>query len=378
MKRKLSYIILLSFVIFSQNLNFISADDIDVPYAYLYYSDFSGITQDGVVGENEYPSFTDLFNLNGELVTRLWWAHNDTEVAVAIIINGTGWIGLGIGELGTTMIGGNIIMASYDPTGDTVTINDMFANGQTDPEVDANSITFDSTGGSENNGETIIEYTFPMAIDDPAGHDQFWDKAGRFGFFTAKRNQGKEFDKEHHKHSSSESVEILDNTVPAPVDSDFTFNVLNNNDGTLTLHSQFNGGSASDNHEVGYFQKSIFGLVKLSDVFTNPSGGADLELEVKKTGELVFTAIFFGDINHTRKELTTSIIIEEVVVIEDDNYGDLRDTLDPHFMRMFLVFALFFFVSWLIYLYSTTIIDIFRIKKIGNEMKNKKEEVTKE
>ncbi|OLS28209.1 MAG: hypothetical protein HeimC2_08640 [Candidatus Heimdallarchaeota archaeon LC_2] len=378
MKRELSFIILLSFVIFSQNPIYVSADDIDVPYAYLYYSDFSGIAQDGVVGENEYPSFLEVNNIGGEFVSRIWWAHNDTYVAVAIMINGTGWIGLGLGELGTTMVGGNIIMASYDPVGDIVTINDMFANGQTDPVIDTDSISFDSTGGSEVNGETIIEFMIPMALDDPAGHDQFWHVGDRFGFFTAFRRTGKDFDREHHEHSGSETVEIVDKIIGSPVDSDFTFNVINNNDGTVTLHSQFNAGAQSDDHEVGYFQKSIFGLVKLQDIFTDNTGAADLEVEVEKTGELEFVSIFFGDINHTRKELTFILDIEEVVVVEESTYGDLRDTLGPHFMRNFLVFALFFFVSWLIYLYSSVVFDLFKINKIGREENSKKKEVSKE
>ena len=103
-----------------------------------------------------------------------------------------------------------------------------------------------------------------MESDDPAGHDQFWHTGSRFGFFTAYRNTGKEFTKEHHEHSGSETVEILDNTIGAPTDSDFEFNVMNNLDGTITLHSQFDGGSESDDQEVGYFQKSIFGRLYAS------------------------------------------------------------------------------------------------------------------
>lgn len=362
----------------NQNLNYSFADDRDVPYAYLYYSDFSGINQDGTVGENEYPSWLELTDLGGEFVSKIWWAHNGTTVAIAIMIPGTGWLGLGLGELGTTMIGGNIIMASYDPDADTVTINDMFANSQTDPEIDPNSISFNSTGGSEINDETIIEFTFPMAIDDPQGHDQFWEVGGRFGFFTAFRNSGKEFDKEHHKHSESETVEILDQSFAPPTDSDFQFSVLDNNNGSVTLSSKFNADDLSDDHEVGYFQKTIFGEVFLKDVFTNVNGNADMLVNIEKTGELTFVAIFFGDINHTRKELTTTLNIDEVVVVEDTSYGDLRDTFGPHFMRNFLIFALFFFVSWLIYLYSSTIYDLYRINKIGREVASTKEEAIKE
>ncbi|MCE7734919.1 MAG: hypothetical protein GPJ54_08590 [Candidatus Heimdallarchaeota archaeon] len=378
MKHKLTFMLLLSLLMINQNLNYSFADDRDVPYAYLYYSDFSGINQDGTVGENEYPSWLELTDLGGEFVSKIWWAHNGTTVAIAIMIPGTGWLGLGLGELGTTMIGGNIIMASYDPDADTVTINDMFANSQTDPEIDPNSISFNSTGGSEINDETIIEFTFPMAIDDPQGHDQFWEVGGRFGFFTAFRNSGKEFDKEHHKHSESETVEILDQSFAPPTDSDFQFSVLDNNNGSVTLSSKFNADDLSDDHEVGYFQKTIFGEVFLKDVFTNVNGNADMLVNIEKTGELTFVAIFFGDINHTRKELTTTLNIDEVVVVEDTSYGDLRDTFGPHFMRNFLIFALFFFVSWLIYLYSSTIYDLYRINKIGREVASTKEEAIKE
>lgn len=378
MKYKLAILLILAMLMNNSVVNFSSADDIDVPYAYLYYSDFSGILQDGAVGENEYPSSLELTDLAGDFVTKIWWAHNGTTIAVALMAPGTGWIGLGLGELGTTMIGGNLIMASYDPVTDAVAISDMFANTQTDPIVDDNAFNFTSTGGSEVNGETIIEFTIPMASDDPAGHDHFWDQVGRFGFFTAFRTSGKEFDKEHHKHSESETVEVLDPSHGPPVESDFQFSVVNNNDGTVKLSSTFSAGSQSEAHEVGYFQKTIFGEVFLKDVFTDSNGLADFELAIEKTGEITFVAIFFGDINHTRKELTSTINIEEIIIDEETEFGDLRDTLGPHFMRGLLVFMLFFFVSWLIYLYSATVYDLFRINKIGRNVVSSKMEEKKE
>ncbi|MFV2014378.1 MAG: hypothetical protein ACC656_03030, partial [Candidatus Heimdallarchaeota archaeon] len=235
---------------------------------------------------------------------------------------------------------------------------------------------FTSVGGSEINGITTIEFTVPLQSNDADGHDHFWHIGDRVGFFTAYQKTKKAFDREHNEHSRSETVEILDKSFPPPVDSSLNFFIEDNKNGSVTLHSEFNGGLTVDDHEVGYFQKTIFGNLFIGDVFTDKVGHAEMVINVEKTGELEFVAVFYGDINHVRKTSRSTLMISKVAETQEKEYGDLRDTVGGRFMRILLIFTLFFLVSWLVYLYTTTLLDVLKIKKIGDEAITKQKEVT--
>lgn len=366
--RTISTLLLIVFLLAPNPLYKTSADHIPVPFVYLYHWDLNNTTQDGIISANEYPDSFIMEDLGGNYVSEVFWGHDNLTIAIGITIRGTGWIGFGLGEVGIGMVGADIIMASYDPELNNVTIQDMNAFEQGDPIVDEDQYPFPSVGGNEVDGETTIEFTIPMSSLDDAGKDHFWHVGGWFGFFTAFRNTGKDFDKEHHAHSPSQTVKILDASFLPPEEIEHTFTVTTDqNTGEIVLASTIIGNTTIENHEVGFFQNTLFGELKIQDVFTDGNGYAEVRITSELSGKIEFIAIFFGDENHKRNERSVEIDILDVVDDEIEEYNDFRDIVGPRFMRSVMLFGFFFVITLLLYVYATSILSLAKINKLGKE-----------
>lgn len=366
--RTISTLLLIVFLLAPNQLHTTSADDIPVPFAFLYHWDLSNTTQDGIISANEYPDSFIMEDLGGNYVSEVSWGHDEITIAIGITIHGTGWIGFGLGEVGIGMAGADIIMASYDTELNNVTIQDMNAFEQGDPVVDEDQYPFPSVGGNEVDGETTIEFTIPLSSLDESGKDHFWHVGSWFGFFTAFRNAGKDFDKEHHAHSPSQTVKILDASFSPPEEIEHTFTVTTDeNTDEIVLASTIIGTTALENHEVGFFQNTLFGELNIEDVFTDATGYAEVRISSEISGKIAFVAIFFGDENHKRNERTVEIEFDDVVDGEVTEYNDFRDIVGPRFMRTVMLFGFFFVITMLLYVYATSILSIVKINKLGKE-----------
>ncbi|MHA2278778.1 MAG: DOMON domain-containing protein [Candidatus Kariarchaeaceae archaeon] len=349
-----------------------TADHVKVPFAYLYHWDLGNTIQDGIINENEYPDSVIMDDLGGNFVSEVSWGHDNVTIAIGITINGTGWIGLGMGEVGIGMAGADIIMASYESDSNRTTIQDMHSIDQNDPIVDVDQYQFPSIGGNEVDGETTIEFTVPMSSLDEAGYDHFWHVGSWFGFFTAFRKSGIEFDKKHNAHSPSKDVKILDASFPPPEEIEHTFTVsIDQSTDELVLASSLIGGIPIENHEVGFFQKTLFGILKIEDVFTDDQGYAETRISSKELGKVEFTAVFFGDENHKRNERLQEIDLGLVLDDEIEEFGDFRDIVGRRFMRTAMLFGFFFVITMLFYVYATSILSLAKISKLGKEFDKK-------
>ena len=115
-------------------------------------------TSDGLIYANEYRN--SLYELTTGM--SLFWQNDATNLYVGLISPGTGWLGVGFSHR-TGKPGSNIIIGAV--ANGTVTIQDSY--GVTKelhlPDKVSSILAF---GGSEENGQTTLEFVIPLASGD--------------------------------------------------------------------------------------------------------------------------------------------------------------------------------------------------------------------
>jgi hypothetical protein len=116
------------------------------------------LTTDGVIYAGEYRN--NLYD--SQTGMSLFWQNDAASLYVGLISPGTGWLGVGFSHR-TSKPGSNIIIGAV--ANGTVTIQDGY--GVTKelhlPDKTSSILAF---GGSEENGQTTIEFVIPLASSD--------------------------------------------------------------------------------------------------------------------------------------------------------------------------------------------------------------------
>lgn len=351
----------------------------DGPFTYLYYSDFSSIDLDGEITVGEYPDSLELLDLGGDFVSTLAWGHNLTHIAIGMTVPGSGWLGLGLGEIGVSMTGADIIMGYVKDDGGII-LEDMSAISQGKPSLDDDSyIDMAYVNGTETQETTIIEFIIPLASDDVAGKDHNWSVNETYGFFTAYHESADNLGFKHTTHTASLSVKVLPIEYDPPVKIDMTLSVRPHiSQGHVTVAIQLSEETNNldlSGIKLGIYEKSIFGKVLIDTITTDSFGFIQKDVEVEIL-ELI-TIISILPANEEVKRVESQGDIELVVStdIEEQTYGDLRDIVGERGVRAFTMFIVALPASLIIYQYLATFVKFGKISKLGKELKSKEEKI---
>lgn len=113
---------------------------------------------DGLIADMEYGNHL----LDSETGMTLYWQNDETNLYVGLISPGTGWAGVGFSQQ-TGKPGSNIIIGVVDDG--QVTIRDAYGVTKRLHRTDQVSSLL-STGGSEADGQTVLEFSIPLANAD--------------------------------------------------------------------------------------------------------------------------------------------------------------------------------------------------------------------
>jgi hypothetical protein len=358
----------------------VSAADVEAPDAYLFLTDVDEIVLDGIIEENEYPDTIVINTALGGYSNNLSWGHNTTHLAIGMVFNCTGWVAIGLGDVGIAMAGADVIMGSVD--GDQVTVKDMSSEGYSSPEGDDVSyIQSNNIAGSESSGQTILELIIPLQSNDVDGKDHNWLVNNTYGFFTSFHETEDDFTVPHGigTHSQSLTVEIL--SIPAEVkEIQMTMSITNGIDPNILVLETLIVG-VDDNKpikglEIGFYRKTLYGVLLYGSAITDENGLATTEITIDFSGNITFVALYQGSILIKRSETTETLLIEEPADdLADQEFDDLRDTFnDKHLIRNFLLILLYIVLSILLIMYTTVVFDLYQVYRLRNE----KEEDAKE
>lgn len=336
------------------------------PYAYLYYSDFSSLDVDGIIEEGEYPDYLELHDIGGNYVNTLYWAHNNTHLSIGMRMIGTGWIGLGLGEVGVSMTGADIIMGYVK--GEDVVLEDMSSISQSKPLVDSDSyISENATAGTESNGVTILEFIIPMKSNDTEGKDHNWETNGTYGFFTAFHEKADNLGFRHTGHTESYSVQLLPESILAPSSLIMNLSVVTHEENesisvVIKLTDPENLIDVS-NLVIGIYEKSLFGKVLL-DIITTEDGGLgqkDIPVEVVENVTIISVLPASSKIKRIEAMDNVNFVNGGEHTDEEYVYGDLRDIFGAHMMRDILLTLFLIVIIALIVSYLGVVLDLFTI-----------------
>lgn len=344
------------------------------PFTYLYYSDFSSIDLDGEIADGEYPDSLDLLDIGGNFVSTLAWGHNLTHMVIGMTVLGSGWLGLGLGEVGVTMTGADIIMGYVKNDGGVV-LEDMSSISQGKPSVDDDSyINMNATGGLENQETTTIEFIIPLASDDTDGKDHNWFVGGTYGFFTAYHVAADNLGFGHTTHTGLHTVEILPQGNTPPIEIDMALSVDPNNDnGSVTITVLLTEDSNSldlSGIKIGIYEKSLFGKALLDVLTTDAFGLVQKDIAVEVLEVVTIISVLPAKVESKRVEALDEIEFLPSHDEEDIVYNDLRDKFGPHMMRNIMLTLFLLVIVALMVSYTGVLLDLLSIFREG-----KKEEV---
>lgn len=362
MRHQLILIILIIGILDSSNyLYTVSASDVGAPDAYLYVADLNEIILDGVIEDDEYPDTIRINDIQGNYVNDLSWGHNNTHLAIGMAFEGTGWVSIGLGEIGVTMFGADIIMGSV--SGNQVIIKDMHSTGQAIPIEDQDSyIQPNNVAGIEADGQTLIELIIPLQSDDIVGNDHNWFVNNTYGFYTAYHETDDNFNSTHTAHSGHLTVKVVDNP-PEAIEIQLTLNATVNQDSDTILLSSKTVGIIDNKPvpwiEISFYRRTLYGYLLYNTSISDENGIATTEIVVDFRGNVTLTAMYTGSENYKRAEITTWVIIDYLVQTEEE-FNDLRDTFnDKYLIRNFLLILLYVILIILLISYVSVVLDLF-------------------
>jgi hypothetical protein len=344
----------------------------DTPDAYIYFSDFSEINIDGIINENEYPQSIAISSLN-----YLSWVHNNTHLAIGLTFNCTGWIGIGLGEVGSGMASADMIVASI--TNNQVSISDMYATGRNTTIEDSDSyIDLNQVAGSETTDQTILEMIIPLQSSDTAGNDHNWQVNNTYGFFTAYHEDSDDFTVEHTSHSPKLTTRLL--PTPANVKViELDFNIEVTNITTLILSAHVTDlilNSSVSDLEIEFYRKTEFGRLLLGSDPTDVNGNASITIDIDFSGNVSLLAYYAGSEFIEKSEVAQNWLSPIPYQDDDEKFGDLRDTFNDEFLiRHFLTGLLIIILIVLTLAYLTVFTDLAKLFNLRNHVHKTEEEV---
>ncbi|OLS21336.1 MAG: hypothetical protein HeimC2_33850 [Candidatus Heimdallarchaeota archaeon LC_2] len=372
--------IMIIFVILLPSLNYqnqVSAQ-IEIPDAFIYLSDFSEIEVDGVISENEYPQSITINSINGEFVNYLSWVHNTTHLAIGLTFNSTGWIGIGLGEVGSGMASADIIVASI--VNDQVTIYDMYATGRNVTIEDIDSyIDLNYVAGSETADQTILEMIIPLQSGDTDGNDHNWQVNNTYGFFTAYHQDLDDITVIHTSHSPILSTKLLHSSANVK-EIQIEFEIVELNNGTTLILSanviDVIVNNAVPDLKIEFYRKTEFGRLLLGSDSTDASGNANITIDIHFSGNVSLFAYYAGSEFIERNEVAQYWLSPIPYQSDDEKFGDLRDTFNDEFLiRHFLTGLLVIILLILTIAYLTVFRDLIKLFNLRNDERGTEEEI---
>ncbi|MHA2027750.1 MAG: DOMON domain-containing protein [Candidatus Kariarchaeaceae archaeon] len=344
------------------------------PDAFLYFSDLDAITLDGSIGIGEYADTIIVKDLSGDFVNLLSWGHNHTHLAIGMVFESTGWVAIGLGDVGVSMFNADIIMAYV--IGSQVTIKDMFGTGLVEPTEDSDSyIQANLVAGIDNSTHTTLELIIPMRSNDSLGKDHNWITNNTYGFFTAFHDTIDDFTTEHTSHSTTLNVEVV-SFLAEPREIDIKMNVTTGViPGNVTLSVEVK--RIDDNLpmvglEINFYRKTLYGRLLYGSAVSDGDGIAQTEISVETSGNVTFIAIYEGSAFIKRGESEKWLIIDPIgETTSEEEFGDLRDTFNDEFLiRHFLLIILYIMLAGLFLMYVSVVFDLGQIFRLRNWSEN--------
>ena len=303
------------------------------------------ITQDGVMGANEYPE-QFYSNYTGMTVAM---AYNGTSLFVFVSAPTAGWVGVGFNTLGYGMIGADVkVGAVYDNstgavnnhvydsiTNSTTWLNDMYTTQYSFPSPDQhNDVTaFNGTeslyiNGASGTNRTNLEFvmnmvptnstdTTPIPGDSypPITQDKILTPGDSYSLLLAYGRQNDDGLNYKHINKTIATLYIAPENIGPRTSSnvklqlDQTTGEQNSTlTGTVTL--TMDNGTAIANASVGIYQVALIGDLNLETVVTDQNGQAQLNFSVYQeySANVKIQAKFLGD-SHFKKDFSSYSII---------------------------------------------------------------------
>lgn len=347
----------------------------DGPFTYLYYSDFSSIILDGEIVDGEYPDSLELFDLGGNYVSTLVWGHNLTHIAIGMTVLGSGWLGLGLGEVGVTMTGADIIMGYVKNDGGVV-LEDMSSISQGKPTIDDDSyIVMNATGGLETQETTTIEFIIPLASEDTDGKDHNWQVGGTYGFFTAYHVAADNLGFGHTSHTGLHTVKVLPQSNIPPNKIDMALSVVpHDENGSVTVTILLTEETDSldlSGIKIGIYEKSLFGKALLDIITTDAFGLVQKDIGVEVLDQITIISVLPAEVDSKRVEALDKIEFLNGQEEDDIVYDDLRDIFGSRMMRNIMLTLFLLLIVALIVSYIGVLLDMFAIFLEGKKEETK-------
>jgi hypothetical protein len=267
----------------------------------------SNVAIDGTVTDGEYNT-----SYVSEIGLVAYWEHSGTNLSVALVANGLGFIVIGLGS--NKMNGADMIVGGYNQTsGSPYCLDTIGVSSYSDPvELDVdNGGSFDvyDFSASENVTSTIFEFKIPLNSSDTQDNVLEINKTYNF-FFTYHMSNDNVFDPVigNHisgtwAHSDAEkifylqpklnltSTEIfqtqLSLTIPTEVNQGSNF--------TLTTILRDENQSTIENMTIEFFRETSFGVLNIGNAKTDENGIAEMVyINFVIEGIVTFTAVFYG------------------------------------------------------------------------------------
>jgi hypothetical protein len=327
---------------------------------------------------SEYPELLTLKDIHDDFIMELGWAHNTSHLAIAMSIRGTGWLGLGMGEVGVTMSGADIIMAGI--VSREVIIEDMHSTSQSQPGGDdepyistEHSIGLEFVEGVEIDGVSTVEYIIALSNNDSEGYDHNWKVGNTYGFFAAYQYSDDDFLRQHTSHSESLTVTLLDQSTIPPQRLNHVLEIDKSLD-SIKLTSRISGVEKLSDLEVSFFRKSLYGWILLKTVRTDENGNVSIDVPIEAYGEVTYYSVITASINYSRSVASQNVFIFESDQSEDIEHGDLRDVFgNDRLIRSIVLFCVYSFIAIVFWFCLKLVYDLYRIFKLGGGEKASEE-----
>lgn len=162
------------------------------------YKEDSNVVTDGLIGPDEYGG---LYNDTSTHVV-VYWEHNGTHINVGLVSYGTGWVSIGFGSKNVGMDGANIVIGYIDEEGELVLTDEVGVGRNHFPDVEKGGRDdISAKAGSEEEGQTIIEFVFPLVSGDGLDHNFVVNRT--YGFFLGYHESAKDLSTYHSARSDS-------------------------------------------------------------------------------------------------------------------------------------------------------------------------------
>lgn len=336
----------------------------------LPFSESSNVVIDGEINDLEYTgSYVDS---NTNMIVN--WEHDGINIYVGLVSKGTGWVSIGFGPENAGMDGSNIIIGSVDDVSGSLTISDELGVGFEHFADSAQGGINDILDqmGSQNNGQTILEFIIPLNSGDVFDHA--FEIGGVYSFILAYQISDDDIKKYHTDHSRSLSLVIQDpDLIPEedpnnggageqiePKSTSIRIDLPNEgafDEVSFSAKLTDEDGVVVINSVVDFYVNTTFGEVKVGSAITNEEGIALMNITRKIDGVISVRAEFVGDNGLLQSSDVGNIVVSGAHVEEDNPIWWVFDATKGIIV---IVFASVYSV------YAFAVYQIIRISKEGD------------